>query len=491
MKIYYDDYAAGAGKTKRAITKAVEFPQKLLFVTERRESFPELYERIIEAARLKNTKPRIQCVHSGTLNRGQSVSTEIEELPSRYAHSKHVIAIITHAALLKSDFSGFAGWQIVIDEVPAFLDFEEKVTHLDRAYFRKYYRLTKVDAEGRWYAVTPTKKGLNLSPADVRADDSHRHLSVFHARVLKSQIHSTRHVLCNLPKWTAMQDRKVKWCWASSFSFEELASFENITVLGNQFRSDIGAKLADFFSEDIEWERLPPPLNVRQFKHRPVHISYFSERAASKSFFSSQDGLGVLRGIGSHLGKVLPSKFIWSANHSEDDDARGQPSPKTLLGLDEKNYLSPKQAGTNQFAHISDAAIIYSAKPSPNLVGLLNATGMDGGLWTRSIEYETILQFVTRTSVRDPDSTEPVNVYVFDEAQAIYLKAYFDGLPNVSTYVSKLELSEPIPLKSKGGRPRVQRTPEEQKRYQADRRRKDRERKRQMRAPLRLFLWLN
>ena len=278
-----------------------------------------------------------------------------------------------------------------------------------------------------------------------------------------------------------MEERKVKWCWASSFSFEELASFESITVLGNRFRSDIGAKLADFFSEETEWERLPPPPNVRELKHRPVHIFYFSERAASKSFFSSRDGQRVLWCIGSHLRKVLPSKFIWSANHSEDAEARGQPSPKTLLDLDEKNYLSPKQAGTNQFAHISDAAIIYSAKPSPNLVGLLNATGMDAELWTRSIEHETILQFVTRTSVRDPDSTEPVNLYVIDETQAIYLKEYFDGLSHVSAHISKIELSEPIPTKSKGGRPRIQRTPEEQDRYKAERRRKDRERKRKKR----------
>ena len=153
MKIYYDESSAGAGKTERAIYQAVEFPRKLLFVTERKESFPELHKRISDAAAKKMTNPTIKCVHSGTLNRGQSVSTEIEELPTRYAYSSHIIAIITHAALLKSDFSGFAGWQIVIDEVPAFLDFEEKVTHLDRAYFRKYYSLTTVDAEDRWYAV--------------------------------------------------------------------------------------------------------------------------------------------------------------------------------------------------------------------------------------------------------------------------------------------------------------------------------------------------
>lgn len=476
MKVYYDESPAGAGKTERAIEGITRSKCKVLFVTERKESFGELHKRIGISSREEGTHPSIRLIHGDTKNPHGSVAKEVENLPNYYSNFEHVIVIITHSALLQSDFAGFSGWRITIDEVPAFLNFEEKVTHLDSAYFTRHYALRQVS--DLWHAVEPTPEGANLSPADVRADDSHNHLSVFHSRVLEAaRPDATRFVLCNLPDWSAMEKRNVKWCWASTFSLRELAAFDHVELLGNRFRGDIGSHLSRFFDvEDVEWIELPP-LPARSFAPRRVHISYFSDqRDASKSLFQQAGGQKTLRVIGRYLRSVLtPKHSIWSAN---DVAERDTPSPKECLGLPSADFLSPKQAGTNRYSHISHAAMIYAAKPSPNLRSLLKACGMDPALWTRSVEHETILQFVTRTSVRDPDSTAPVHLYVFDRAQAEYLLEYFAALSHVSANISYVALDVDVPMKQKGGRPRAVRTPEEQVVWEKEKRMKDRDRKR-------------
>lgn len=277
-----------------------------LFITERKSSFAELEGEMLRIAAALGTRPLIRHVHADTDNRGRSVSKEIEELPERYSSDDHIIVIATHAALLRSDFAAFSGWRMVIDEVPAFLDFEEKQTHLDADFFERHYALEQV-AE-RWHAITLTEEGTRISAADVRADDSHAHLAVFHARVAEaSRTGAARIVLGNLSNWREMADRKVQWCWASVFSLRELEAFERVEMLGNRFRSDIGSILTRWLEvQDVEWVALPPLTQTRQCARRRVNIHYFTERAASKSLFSSLAGQEALKLIGRHLATVLP-----------------------------------------------------------------------------------------------------------------------------------------------------------------------------------------
>lgn len=151
-------------------------------------------------------------------------------------------------------------------------------------------------------------------------------------------------------------------------------------------------------------------------------------------------------------------------------------------GLAGRSYLSPRQAGTNDFQHISHAVAIYSAKPSPNLISLLKLLGVKPDAWTRSVEHETILQFVTRTSIRDAGNSSPVHLWVFDRAQALYLKEYFDGLDYVLATMTLVENGPEIPTKQKTGPKAAVRTPEQQAEYEAAKLIRDRDRKRRKRA---------
>jgi hypothetical protein len=476
VKVYYDESTTGAGKTARAIASLCRQPCKALFITERKAAFDELERDFQRAARHAGTCPLIRLVHGDTTGRGGSVVNEIEGLPERYESVSHVIVIATHAALLRSDFSEFYGWRIIIDEVPAFLDFEEKRTHLDAEFFERHYALECV--KDRWHAVSLTAAGHAISTADIRADESHAHLGVFHSRVKEaSRPEAKRVVLTNLSDWGEMGERKVQWCWASVFSLRELAAFDRVELLGNRFRSNIGSILTEWLEvEDVEWVAIPLLTNARRFERRPLTIHYFSERRASKSLFGSEQGQAALAEIGQYLAKVLPqSHSIWTAN---DTSELGAPTPKSLLGLPEPDYLTPRQAGTNQHMSVSYAAMIFSAKPSANMRSLLSALGIENEAWTRSVEFETILQFMTRTSVRDPVNSTPVELWVFDREQAAYLRDYFNDLGHVAVKMCRASLELDLSPASKGGRPPARRTPDEQEAWRAERRRKDAARKR-------------
>ena len=484
MKIYLDESPPASGKTYRAIQSIAAMPCKCLFITERIDRFDELEHDIRNAASISGTNPTIVRVSSNKDDYSNTVAQKIESLPDDYRSYGHVIVLATQAAMLRSNFSGFGDWQIIMDEVPPFVDFEEKRTHLDAAFFQKYYRLEPF--EDNWSVVTLTKAGERLTVANVRADESHKHLGVFHGRVIEaSRDDPIRFVLCNLPKWEDMSESKVSWCWASTFSLWELEPFYRVVLLGNRFRKDIGNILSEIMSvQPIEWEELPPLTRKAEFLRRAVHIHYFSEtRRSSRCCFDSDEGQVMLREIGAYLWRVLPSdNSIWTANKSS---VRANiMTPKCAMvegGLSDKNYLPPRQAGTNNHMSKSHAAMIYSAKPSPHLVALLKMLNVPVELWAASVEHETILQFMSRTSVRDKGNSSPVHLWVFDRDQALFLKEHFDSLDYVTTTMQLIADGPAIPIQSKRGPKAAVRTPDEQAEYVAAKRRKDAERNRRNR----------
>ena len=498
MKIYLDESPPASGKTERKTMEIAQMPSKYLFITERIGRFDELIYDIRRFAAAKGTKPLIRKVHSNPSKGGISVGQKIAALPSEYAKHSHVIVLATHAAMLRSDFSGFNGWTIIVDEVPQFLDFEEKRTHLDAAFFKKYYHLEPL--KDGWSSVRLSDigkgliaedgeegKGKALTAADVRADESHKHLTVFHSRIIEaSREGSTRYVLCNLPDWDAMSGREVSWGWASVFSLWELEPFDRVELLGNRFRSDIGSILSETVtSQPIEWETLPPIEQKLEFMHRSVHIHYFSEtRRSSKCSFETEEGQAMLSNIGAYLSKELPKgASIWTAN--DPSSAKIKMTPKQAIvqgGLPEEQYLPPRQSGTNMHQDKNHAAMIYSAKPSTHLISLLKMLQVPVEKWAQSVEHEAVLQFMSRTSVRNRGNTSPVHMWVYDRDQALYLKEHFDGLRHVTATMQWVEDGPEIPVQSKRGPKAAVRTAAEEAEYLSAKRRKDAERNRRNRA---------
>jgi hypothetical protein len=98
------------------------------------------------------------------------------------------------------------------------------------------------------------------------------------------------------------------------------------------------------------------------------------------------------------------------------------------------------------------------------------------------VEHEAVLQFMSRTSVRNRGNTSPVHMWVFDRDQALYLKEHFDSLRHVTATMQYVEDGPTIPAQSKRGPKTKVRTKEEQAEFVAAKRRKDAERNRRNRA---------
>jgi hypothetical protein len=240
------------------------------------------------------------------------------------------------------------------------------------------------------------------------------------------------------------------------------------TILAAGFTRSLSYQICTAVAPHLNWERIDADVTHRPCTPRHLEIRYFSEhRGASRTHFDSLQGKAALGKIAAYLS--LQSEFIWTCNKT-DRPVFGQAL--------RRNYLTPHQAGSNSWSHINAAAIIYSAKPDPFEAQILEERGIDADAVIQTRERETIYQFVSRTSIRDPDSGAPVIAYVFDRKQAEALQSRFDEHPHVITELTLIDLGfgQVRPIRSS-----LQDLSEEQKierkRSQA-RERKQRERKR-------------
>jgi len=455
LVVEVDESAVGVGKTYNAIRVAVVHPCRYLFVVERRESIREIERRIADMSR---GKVAVVTIMSEEAALGYSVRQEVEALPERYPDG-HLIAICTHRAMMMSDLSAFSGWRIVIDETPDVLTQQEVQSKCDLAFFQAHYTLTPISSE--WSTVTLTEAGRRLDGGDLNHDDSHQHLRLFHQRVTAASDDvspdNRRAVICNLPDWAAMTSDNVKWTWWSLFSLSELAAFETITILANGFMESVAAKMLEAWTQDVAWA--PRSSNgTRDLVHRNVTIRYFSERPSSLRFFESEIGKQHLRAIGDHIAENVDARrFIWSAN------ARA----KVALDLPSASYFTPRQSGTDRLMHYTQAAMIYAAKPSQNVRNVLRALGIESTCWTNTTEHETILQFLTRTSIRDVASSAHVAVFVYSRDQADYLKRFLDRQPHIQGEIEFVDLGLKYP-ESKPGRPKDAPVSLEEARHKAE-----------------------
>lgn len=455
--VHVDESAVGVGKTERAITRALRLPARWLFAVERLDSIDEVASRMATRAGA-GVGPNIVKIRSDPTRRGFSVRQEVEALPERYENG-HVIALCTHEALLMSDLADFVGWHLVIDEVPNVLLTQEVESKLDLSFFATHYALTRVTDE--WSKVALTEAGRGVTGSDLYQDDSHRHLRLFHQRVARST-DTSRAVLCNLHCWEEMQHSNTKWVWWSLFSVRELASFASILCLGNGFMAAVATKMMQAWDQDVEW-RPTAASGTRHVVPRRVSVRYFSsDRRAAKSFFESGKGRHALVAIGTYIAAQVPhDRFIWSAN----DVAVASLSE----ALPSVGYLKPKQAGSSKWMHCTHAAMIYAAKPNPNIRSVLDAIGVSHADWMQTVEFETVLQFVTRTSIRDVSNAAHATVYVFDRWQADYLMAFFGSQDHIDADVEHVYLGLDFEQGKPGRKARVM-SPEEAEQREADRR---------------------
>ena len=441
MKIKYYTAPCGAGKSFQAATRMINTPGRYLVVRDRVEAIGEYQTQLYAMANAADVDVPI---HSVISVKGQSVRLRVEEIPSKY-NVHHAIVLITHKALMMCDFSGFHGWSIIIDETPIVIDRQDLQTSQSRAFFEANYNLENLtndkDKPSGWSGVTLSPAGWEIAPADFENDDCFRMLRIFHERVTsaselpdnatqrmarRSVDEVQRAVIGSLDEWSDMDDGR-QWTWWSLWSPKQLQAFDSVEFMANAFDRSMTFEVLRNFNPDIEWIEVPLSAG-RKFEKRKVIIRhYVDQHVSSMSLFESEKGRGYLNAIAKYQAK---DRQIWMTNDRHADAL-------TMMG---GLKLRPHQAGSNAYADQHAATCIYAVKPSAETRAMMHLLGVHPDVWTRSYEFEAILQFVNRPLIRDPQSPETVTLTVYDKEQADYLASYFRDQPHCEVSVELIDL---------------------------------------------------
>lgn len=486
---YYYDAPCGVGKTYNSFRTIVNQGGRHIFVVDRREVMPErvrlLEEIALEAGRPITTKT----IFSGDDRKGieQGVRDQVESLATSDLPADYV-AIITHEAMRMSSFEDFEGqgWLIWIDEVPDILDkVEHSLLHV-WPLLEGWYDLEPVNK--KWSSVT-LREGADVTLATLAQDDAIQMLRPFHRRVEEAKagmgrertedgkpIHFRRTVLADIQKWSDLDYKRRDLVWFSLWSPLHVRYFDRVTFLANAFTHSSAFKIMRAVWPSIEWQALPIR-DDRTWVKRRVFIHYYAEdHEARRSYFDDEDGRENLRAVAADISKRVPAPDHIFMGHDREDE---------VLAAIRGTRLSPKKAGTNAYAHITHASCLYTVKADNPLRTIYHVLGVDPHQHTVSSEYEVILQFMCRTSIRNPDDGRDVHLTVYDRAQAAYLLDYFDRDPR--GYVSaSLELHDlgfaGVARCSTPGRKPKRLTPAEQAQKLVDDRIRDAARKAKKRA---------
>lgn len=223
--------------------------------------------------------------------------------------------------------------------------------------------------------------------------------------------------MVNLSSWDDMLDGR-EWAWWSIWPLERVISFREIRIVGNAFStSQTRSVIRHWFgtSGELEFEQfeLPKATSVRKSRNAIVH--YFTDVPGTTKIWTQTDfGRQCLLQIAAWIISNAPRhELLWSANSQVADIL----AAAGISGIRERPLL----AGINQYRHVTWAALIYSAKLQKSEQIALQLFEPNATEIQRSREYEALLQFAFRTSLRENDFAGTVHIIVYDRGQADFL----------------------------------------------------------------------
>lgn len=418
ITIEYNEDAPGSGKSEFLKRLVVEEPGRYLLAVPTQRLLDEhaagkdgLRKRIIAA----DLPPAVEVVTISTATHARSVRRAVTEAADLYRDRQHVIVVCTHAALLTTDLSSYAGWTLLIDEVPDIVACDTWRTGGSRAHFEANYGLHRQPGKGAWSRVAVRAD----APAThmIARDDLVGGAAAFHRRA-----QSRCGVFANLRAWEEMESGD-EWSWWSIWEVAELAAFDRVLLVGNAFSHSVTRRLMEerpgegyravFRPFALPWER-------RQHAARRVVIRYFTENPGSTTFWANHpDGQRCIGTVARWIADNTPVAQHMFASNKEIEAALTQ---ARVMGL----RLTPCVAGLNDYDDLEHSTILFSAKLSPQERKALALFGIDEEEVRRSREFEAILQFLFRSAVRRPEFDGTCYWNVYDGEQARFLAAFIE-----------------------------------------------------------------
>jgi hypothetical protein len=281
------------------------------------------------------------------------------------------------------------------------------------------YRLDAIAGTGGWSEVRCT--GDAVTTSDLRRDSFLSALAEFHRLAA-----GRRAAFADITDWEdARSGRGVAW-W-SLWDIGNLRPFRDVYFLGNGLLGSLTCQLLRKWDTDAVVFRpfdLPatPPRCAR-----PAVIHYFSAEPASSHWWrSTPEGRDAIARIVDWLRANAPGDLLWTANEGVREEMKGL----GLHGICER----PMLAGVNSYRAVHWVAMIYSAKLLPAEATAMRLFQLDRALIRQSREFEALIQFGGRGSIRDPKCVEPFHLAVYDQAQAEF----------VAEHLRKHSLASPV-----------------------------------------------
>lgn len=454
---YYTDGACGTGKTYQALSKIAMAGGRHLFVVESKKVMLERQSNLTAISIETGRYMPSLCVMSDDdrTTKRLGVRRRIHDLATDYANRSDMCVFITHEGMRMCDFGEFSGWSIWIDEVPDIMDSESLSIGVSRVMLDSLYSLAPIlKDDGNptgWSEVLCRDAGIDL--AMIASDDIACGLRALHRRIIEAKDTGRRSVIVNGNDWSDFAGLN-KCNWFSLWSPMHLATFASVNFLANAFTHSLTYQIIAAMWPAIEWREVKTN-SVREFKSRDVRIHYYADgHVASRKLFSSDKGRENLARVCGHINTQIAGRdHIWMCNKADVDTVKfdGQ-------------RLSPRQAGSNEYSHVTAATCIYTVKPDADQRRVYELLGVDADYYTETNERETILQFMCRTSVRDPDSDAAIDLFVYDKTQADYLRRYFER--DDRGYAKPIMIAHDLgfaKIERKVGRPVITRTADEKR----------------------------
>lgn len=312
----------------------------------------------------------------------------------------HRVLLITDKIFLAlKDIDLLKSWTIFIDDVVSF--YTTQTYNTDKKYLIEFDIFENFEDVGDNY-VSATKRKQIDDDISAKSSELFKNIDVHDYFILNSNFFDKIQGVNGAFTYKNEVNQLNLISWVDISKYKEL----DITFMSNNFKDTvlyIGNK--ELFTEGSleNLRKRKTPIEER------MNVYYFSKnKRMSKTYrISNQD---KVQKVCDYINANL-SNFYYTLNNDS----------KQFFNLNGE-FISCDTRGINSFQTYDTCVWLASLKPSPAEIKacelIFNITKDE---LIKSREYESIYQFVNRSKLRDYNSTEKVDVYVFDKEQAMTL----------------------------------------------------------------------